>query len=143
MGKVIFNISSDNIENLKPNEIFVFGSNLLGYHGAGAALKALEFGAMMHKPVGLQGSAYAIPTKDANFNPLSLGEIDKYVKRFIQFAKHHPKKQFLVTKIGCGLAGYKEEQIAPMFADAQYVKNIHIPMDFAAILIDKIIEKEK
>jgi hypothetical protein len=103
------------------NPIFVFGSNLAGRHGKGAALCALkEHGAIYGRGRGLQGSSYAIPTKDAFLDPLPLERISEEVKEFLIFAETHPDFIFKVTKIGCGLAGYKEEDIAPMFKDAPY-----------------------
>lgn len=99
--------------------IFVFGSNLAGRHGAGAALYARHHhGAIYGQGVGLQGSSYAIPTKGHQLEVLPLGIIETYVKDFIEFAKQNPTKTFFVTRIGCGLAGYKNEQIAPMFCNA-------------------------
>lgn len=107
-------------------EIFVFGSNLAGRHGAGAAKFAINnHGAKYGKGVGLQGNSYAIPTKDEQLKPLSLGIIESYVQRFLEFAEWHPELTFNVTKIGCGLAGYKESQIAPMFEAAP--SNCHLP----------------
>lgn len=98
------------------NEIFVFGSNLAGRHGKGAAYFALmNYGAIYGNGVGIQGSAYAIPTKDWNIRPLSLPTIELYVSNFMQFARDNPQYNFKVTRIGCGLAGYSNECIAPMF----------------------------
>lgn len=100
-------------------DIFVFGSNLAGRHGKGAALHAkLYKGAIYGQGIGMQGSSYAIPTKDQKLKTLALEHIAFYVKDFLDFAKKHPEMSFEVTKIGCGLAGYKEEQIAPMFKGA-------------------------
>ena len=116
------------ILELKDNEIFVFGSNLAGRHGKGAALQAMkDFGAIYGQGEGLQGSSYGIPTKDDRVITLPLYDIKFYVGRFIKFALQNPQYTFLVTKIGCGLAGYKEEQIKPMFKEAQNVKNIKLP----------------
>ncbi len=97
-----------------------FGSNLGGFHGAGAAKFALNYkGAELRNPVGLQGQSYAIPTKDASIrNTLSLEKIDGYVQQFIEFAVEHPGMTFQVTRIGCGLAGLKDEQVAPLFENA-------------------------
>lgn len=103
---------------IKPNEIFVFGSNLAGRHGAGAALQALnEFGAVLFQGVGLQGKSYGIPTKDERIRTMPLEAIAPYVKEFLDFARSRPDLSFYVTPIGCGLAGYKREQIRPMFDD--------------------------
>ena len=99
--------------------IFVFGSNLAGKHGAGAALHARkEHGAIYGQGKGLQGTSYAIPTKDANIETLPLSEIQKYVEEFKIFAMKHPELLFIVTRIGCGLAGYTDKQIAPMFKNS-------------------------
>ena len=100
-------------------KIFVFGSNRAGIHGAGAALHARKFkGALQGKGEGMQGHSYGIPTKDAKIRTLPLSEIKKHVETFLAFAKAHPKMAFEVTRIGCGLAGYTDTDIAPMFADA-------------------------
>lgn len=97
-------------------EIFVFGSNLAGRHGKGAAKAALIFhGAIYGQGIGLQGQSYAIPTKDSKLIPLPLNTIYRYILDFLEFARQHPEMKFNVTRIGCGLAGYKDEQIAPMF----------------------------
>ena len=101
---------------IKPNEVFVFGSNLAGRHGAGAARQALmEYGAILFQGEGLQGRSYAIPTKDIRIQTMTLGAIRHHVDEFKEFAKSRPDLQFYVTPIGCGLAGYKREQIKPMF----------------------------
>lgn len=102
-------------ENL---DIFVFGSNLAGRHGAGAALHARKHhGAINGQGEGLQGRSYGIPTKDEWLKTRGLVEIGKSVMRFLEFARSNPRLTFYVTPIGCGLAGYKREQIRPMFAD--------------------------
>lgn len=99
--------------------IFVFGSNLAGRHGAGAALYAHKVhGAVYGIGVGRTGNAYAIPTKDKNLRVLPLGQIEQYVYQFIQYAYSNPHLVFEVTRIGCGLAGYKDHQIAPFFSTA-------------------------
>jgi len=99
--------------------IFVFGSNLAGRHGKGAAMTArIEHGAIYGKGKGRQGNAYAIPTKDYYLRSLPLDEIKTYVFEFIAYARRHPELEFVVTRVGCGLAGYTDEQISPMFADA-------------------------
>lgn len=106
--------------------IFVFGSNLAGRHGKGAALFAKQnHGAVYGVGIGRTGNAYAIPTKSAKLKTLALSEIEIYVKDFIDYAKRHPALEFEVTKIGCGLAGYQEQQIAPMFKAAP--NNCHLP----------------
>lgn len=109
------------------SKIFVFGSNLAGFHGAGAALHALKnHGAIKYCPVGIQGTSYAIPTKDKNVRTLSLVSIRSYVAEFINYAINHPELEFEVTRIGCGLAGYDDADIAPMFKDAP--SNCHLPV---------------
>lgn len=111
------------ITELQPGEIFVFGSNLQGMHGGGAARVAYRnFGAIMGKGVGLQGQSYAIPTMQGGVET-----IRPYVDEFIAFAKEHPELTFLVTRIGCGIAGFTDEEIAPLFAEAQSVDNIVLP----------------
>lgn len=101
-----------------PRSIFVFGSNLAGRHGKGAALYARQHhGATYGQGEGLQGDSYAIPTKDANLRTLTLPTIQQHVETFLIFARQF-NANFVVTRIGCGLAGYTDEQIAPMFASA-------------------------
>ena len=99
--------------------IFVFDSNLAGRHGAGAALFARQnHGAIYGCGVGPQGNAYAIPTKDYRINALPLETIQGYVNEFLFYARNRPELDFQVTRIGCGLAGYNDAQIAPMFTNA-------------------------
>jgi hypothetical protein len=103
----------------KLGEIFVFGSNLAGIHGAGAALVAYRhYGAKFGKGVGLSGTSYALPTKDKQIKSLPLRDIKGNVETFLEFAKEHDKSFFFITRIGCGLAGFKDSQIAPMFLGA-------------------------
>lgn len=100
-------------------DCFVFGSNLKGIHGAGAALYAWKYhGAEMGNGIGQQGNSYAIPTKDEYLHTLPLQDIEQYVNEFIDFATTNSHMKFLVTKIGCGLAGYRNIDIAPMFMQA-------------------------
>ena len=114
-------------------EIFVFGSNLAGRHGAGAALFARNnHGAVYGQGVGLQGNSYGIPTKDANLKSLPLSEIKKYVDEFLVFAEQHQELMFNVTRIGCGLAGYKDEDIAPMFF--YHSSNCNLPKEWNAFI---------
>lgn len=121
----------DNITDLKPNEIFVFGSNEGGRHGKGAAKTAIGWGAKWGQAAGLQGRTYGIPTKDRTIRRvLTVLEIKPYVDEFIGFAIKNPNLIFLCTEIGCGLSGYKPKDIAPLFQDAVNVKNIHMPMRF-------------
>ncbi|MBQ9356364.1 MAG: helix-turn-helix domain-containing protein, partial [Prevotella sp.] len=111
------------ITELQPNEVFVFGSNLRGMHGGGAAYLAYrKFGAVMGQGVGLQGQSYAIPTMQGGVETIS-----PYVDEFIAFAKAHPELTFLVTRIGCGIAGFTDGEIAPLFAEAHGVENIILP----------------
>ena len=111
------------ITSLEPNEIFVFGSNLKGMHGGGAAYIAYrKFGAIMGQGVGLQGQSYAIPTMQGGVDT-----IRPYVDEFIQFARQHPELTFLVTRIGCGIAGFTDNEIAPLFKAAHEVENIVLP----------------
>ncbi len=118
--------TSERIIRLEPNEIFVFGSNLAGAHGGGAARAALNrFGAVWGQGVGLQGQSYAIPTMQGGVET-----IKPYVDEFIEFAKVHPELKFLVTRIGCGIAGFRNEEIAPLFTDAIEVENVILPRKF-------------
>jgi hypothetical protein len=99
--------------------VFVFGSNLAGIHGAGAAAVARSrFGARLGEGIGRTGDAYAIPTKDNNLLVLPLDFILPEVSRFVAYATEHPLLRFFVTRIGCGLAGYRDQDIAPMFLGA-------------------------
>ena len=118
--------SPDFITELKENEIFVFGSNLQGMHGGGAALIAYEkFGAIWGQGVGLQGQSYGIPTMHGGVDA-----IKPYVDEFIEFAKSHPEMTFLVTRIGCGIAGFKDEEIAPLFQECIQLENVLLPESF-------------
>jgi len=124
----------ERISELKPNEIFVFGSNVAGAHGGGAAWIAFErFGAIMGQGVGLQGQSYAIPTMQGGVET-----IKPYVDEFIAFAKAHPEYKFFVTKIGCGIAGFRIEEIAPLFYHAIDCENIILPKEFDNIIQDII-----
>ena len=108
--------------------IFVFGSNEAGRHGKGAALFARQnHGAIYGKGVGLQGNSYAIPTKDKNIRTLPLSSIEKYVDEFLEFAACNQQLEFNVTRVGCGLAGYTDQQIAPLFKAAKNLPNVHLP----------------
>jgi hypothetical protein len=135
----------ENITSLKDNEVFVFGSNKSGIHGAGIAKQAYLMinGARWGMGVGHFGKTYAIPTKGKNKNTihtpyrqkpffpiLEISEIKKYVDQFIQYAIEHPEYVFLVTKIGCGLAGFTAEQIKPLFKEALEIENIVLPKEF-------------
>lgn len=122
------------ITQLKINEIFVFGSNLAGRHGKGAALQAMKFGAIYGQGEGLQGQTYAIPTKSGGLGVLSLDNIKIGINTFIKFAKHTQQFNFLVTEIGCGLAGYEPKHIAPMFKECLKLDNVHLPDSFIKVL---------
>lgn len=114
------------ITQLGPNEIFVFGSNLAGAHGGGAARIAYnKFGAIWGQGTGLQGQSYAIPTMHGGPD-----KIKPYVDEFIQFATAHPEYTFLVTKIGCGIAGFTPDEIAPLFSNAMKLDNVILPQEF-------------
>ena len=118
------------IDSLKENEIFVFGSNLAGMHGGGAArIARLHFGAVMGQGIGLQGQSYAIPTMQGGVET-----IRPYVEDFIAYAKHHQELHFLVTPIGCGIAGFEAEDIAPLFEKAKGMKNISLPESFWEVI---------
>ncbi len=113
-------------------EIFVFGSNERGAHGKGAALYAKQHhGAIYGQGFGLQGTSFAIPTKDTNIRTLPLNVIQIYVGKFVAFAKAHPGLTFNITRVGCGLAGYKDCDIAPMFFDAP--ENCKLPEEWLAL----------
>ena len=114
------------ITDLKPDEVFVFGSNLAGAHAGGAARVAVEcFGAIWGQGVGLQGHSYAIPTMQGGVET-----IKPYVDEFIAFAKSHPELFFYVTRIGCGIAGFVDEEIAPLFKAAVGLENVCLPENF-------------
>lgn len=120
----------ERIDTLADDEIFVFGSNLAGCHGGGAARIAhTRFDAIYGQGVGIQGNSYAIPTMHGGPD-----KIAPYVDDFIRYAKEHTDKTFMVTRIGCGIAGFKSEQIAPLFRDALGVDNIILPRDFVRVL---------
>ncbi len=118
------------ISSLKPDEVFVFGSNLQGRHGGGAARVAqMKFGAIWGQGVGLQGQSYAIPTMQGGVET-----IEPYVDQFITFAKEHTELFFYVTRIGCGIAGFKNQDIAPLFIDALTLENVCLPESFTKII---------
>lgn len=124
-------ITPNNITKLQDNEIFVFGSNESGIHGAGAAKQAREFGAILGNGFGLWGKTYAIPTKGPYAQyVLHIGKIKIYVDEFIKHCISHPENVYLVTEIGCGLAGLKPKEIGPLFQDAKDIENIHLPERF-------------
>ena len=120
----------ENIRILAENEIFVFGSNLQGMHGGGAARAAMDrFGAIWGQGVGMQGQCYAIPTMHGGVDA-----IRPYVDEFIEYAMQHPELTFLVTRIGCGIAGFRDEQMAPLFAPAFNLPNVVLPKSFVDAL---------
>jgi hypothetical protein len=109
--------------------IFVFGSNQAGRHGRGAAKFALEnCGAIYGIGYGRQGNAFAIPTKDKQLKVLPINKISNYVTSFISYAKRHPNLSFLISRVGCGLAGYKDKDIAPLFREAPI--NCYLPREW-------------
>ncbi len=109
----------DAIMSADPTAVFVFGSNRAGVHGGGAARTAKDsYGAKWGHGEGLQGRSYGIPTKDDHIETLPLEAVAEHVETFIQFALEHPEIHFAVTRIGCGLAGFTDVQIKPLFADA-------------------------
>ena len=122
--------TAEYITSLEPGEVFVFGSNLEGNHGGGAALVAYrKFGAEWGVGVGLSGQSYGIPTMHGGPE-----DIRPYVDDFIAFAGDHPELTFLVTPIGCGIAGFTPAEIAPLFGDALGVTNIILPESFVEVL---------
>ena len=122
--------TSARISALAANEIFVFGSNLSGMHGGGAALIAYErFGAVWGQGVGMQGQSYGIPTMQGGVET-----IRPYVDEFIRYAAQHPEYKFLVTRIGCGIAGFSDAEIAVLFRDAIGHENIILPRTFVEVL---------
>lgn len=129
--------SSDYITSLLPNQVFVFGSNTEGIHGGGAARIANQkFGAIYGQPRGLQGQSYAIVTKDLKkgMRSIELGEIEKEVDELLEFATNNPHLEFLVTRIGCELAGYEEREIGEMFKNKVISDNILLPQAFLRYL---------
>lgn len=124
-------ITPEHISVLGTQDIFVFGSNIEGFHNGGAAQKAYrDFGAIWGQGVGLQGNSYAIPTMQGGIET-----IKPYVDEFIEFAENHQDLTFYVTKIGCGIAGFSEKEIAPLFSKAMNIKNIRLPEEFVEILL--------
>ncbi|MBP1663660.1 MAG: hypothetical protein H6Q19_800 [Bacteroidetes bacterium] len=123
-------ISPDAITELRRHEVFVFGSNLDGLHYGGAARIAYEkFGAEWGQGTGFHGKSYAIPTMHGGVD-----QIRPYVDDFIAFAASHPHLTFLVTRVGCGIAGFTDEEIAPLFTQATGCNNIFLPKSFWNVL---------
>jgi len=117
----------NNITKLEPNEIFVYGANLAWIQGAGAARQALKFGAVYGRG-GLVGQTYGIPTKDKNLKTLPLSEIKHYIDIFEGVVRDRQDLTFLITKVGCGLAGLKEWQIKPLFENFYQFDNVVFPI---------------
>lgn len=125
-----YRITPERIISLLPGQIFVFGSNCFGHHAGGAARFALDhFSAVWGQGEGLQGQSYAIPTMEGIEN------IGPAVDRFIAFAKEHQEMSFLVTPIGCGIAGYRADEIAPFFKQAVEMGNVYLPSGFLKVLL--------
>lgn len=125
IAEVAARITPPQIDSLAEGEIFVFGSNAQGMHMGGAARAAVErFGAIWGQGEGLQGRSYALPTMEG------LDNLAPAIGRFIDFARLHPELTFLVTPIGCGIAGYRPAQIAPLFRPAATLPNISLPRSF-------------
>ena len=122
-------VTPERVLSLSPNEIFVFGSNASGFHGGGAAAQAMhDFGAIWGQGEGLQGQSYAIPTMEG------LESMKAAVERFTQFATQHPELRFLVTRVGCGIAGHTVREVAPLFSDCVSLDNVSLPTDFWDVL---------
>ncbi len=127
-------VTPDFITDLRDNEIFVFGSNLDGHHGGGAARTAKEkFGAVWGQGSGLQGQSYGIPTMHGGVD-----DIKPYVDEFIAFAIENPELTFLVTRVGCGIAGFQDDEMAPLFKKAMEVENIWLPQSFIDVLREEV-----
>ena len=130
-------VTPNNITQLEGDEVFVFGSNEAGRHGKGAAKTAMKWGAVYGQAEGLQGNTYAIPIVKFNVKgKLPLIQINRHVKKFIKFAKENKDKKFLVTEIGCGLAGWEVKNVAPLFEEALNVSNIYLPKRFIECIIN-------
>lgn len=118
-----------------PKSVFVFASNLRGRHGKGAALVAArDWGAREGLGEGVCGNSYALPTKNSRLETLTLNEIERFVERFLRYSERNPEEKFLLTAIGCGLAGYTPLDIAPMFKGAKDQQNLFFPESFLGIL---------
>lgn len=130
-------VSAKHIDKLEDNEVFVFGSNTEGMHAGGAARMAMNWGAVYGKAFGLQGKTFAIPTVDyTRSGKMSVDEIKKYVDEFLDFTVKNKDKKFLVTEIGCGIAGFKVSEIAPLFRKALEYSNVYLPEIFINYLKD-------
>ena len=125
-------LTPEYVEKLKENEVYVFGSDLRGVHCGGTAYEALcRFGAKLGQGTGRQGCSYAIPTIVGGIE-----NIRPYVDEFLRYAEEHGNETFLVTKIGCGIAGFTPEEIAPLFRRAPFIKNVKLPKEFWDALLD-------
>lgn len=131
-------ITHANILSLKENEIFVFGSNEAGIHGKGAAKVALLWGAQYYKGVGLYGQTYALPTRDKTIKTLPIEKIKMYVDELLLVIRCTPTKHFIVTEIGCGLAGFSVNAIGPLFKDYMSLDNVSLPQKFIDILVKPV-----
>lgn len=133
-GKVAY--TPEFVESLKDGQVFVFGSNLIGYHSGGASLVAMQrFGAVWGQAEGPQGQCYAIPV---DIRGEAVENVSAYMKRhidkFLAYAKAHPKLSFLVIRVGCGNAGFDDEFVAPFFKEALKMDNVSLPKSFVEIL---------
>ncbi len=129
-GMLTNRITPSQVNVLKDGEIFVFGSNVRGAHMGGAARVAMEkFGAIWGVGEGLQGRSYAIPTMEG------LSNMSLAIERFVAYAKKHPEMKFYVTAIGCGIAGYRPEEVAPFFTSAVNLENVYLPLDFWKVIL--------
>lgn len=139
MEKTLKRLAPNQITELSQCEIFVFGSNLEGQHMGGAARYAYEhFSAEWGNGVGPQGRCYAIPTMHG-----SLSDIKPYVDDFIEYARQHPMNRFLLTRIGCGIAGFKDKDMAPLFAEAMKLPNVSFPKEWVPRLLYYVEPKER
>ena len=139
-GKDYTGFTPDYIDSLLPNQIFVFGSNSLGYHTGGASGTARKkFGAVWGQPEGLQGQSYAIPV-DFGKGVRKDSEVKASIDRFLAFTKDHLELFFFVTRIGCGMGGYRDEEIAQFFKDALNLNNVCLPKSFVEALNNGKIE---
>ena len=131
------NYTPDNITQLEDNQIFVFGSNLAGKHGLGAAKIAKDkFGAVYGIGKGIcGGQCYAFPTKDWEIQSLTLLEIKNEFGDLIDCCNKHPEKEFLLTKVGCGLAGFSVAEIAPLLGYFTIPPNLILPKEFWSNLV--------
>jgi hypothetical protein len=129
-------VSKPLITELGSHEIFVFGSNLSGIHGAGAANTAFKrFGAKYGVGEGITGSSYALPTKNRELQTLPLDTIKTHVNKFFDLALPHKEYTFLVTEVGCGFAGYSHEDVAPFFERALGCDHIFLPESFWNVIV--------